>query len=343
MYNSSRNHPARRTRERRRGRPRLEILENRLLLSTVDWINSSGGDWDTPSNWSTSKLPGSGDDVVIDTSGITVTHSTGASDSIHSLTSQATLSISSGSLSIAAASTIDDLNLSGGTITGGGGVTVKSSLSWTDGTMSGAGTTTVAEGGTLNMSGVISLVGRTLVNAGTATWSRTGQYDSFAVSNGATIDNQAVRNFSITSDLPLNGSGTPPATFNNAGTVIRSGATGAAVFSVPFNNSGSLQVQSGELDLAGNGDSTGSFAVEAGATLGFGYGGHGGTQTLESGSQIGGAGTASMNGATVNLLGTSGLGILAIDFGTIDFSSTSPLSPLRRSRSPEGRWGAAVG
>src|SRR5262249_55405007 len=47
-----------------RWRPRLEILEDRTVLSKVTWINPQGGDWDTKSNWSTGQLPGVGDDVV---------------------------------------------------------------------------------------------------------------------------------------------------------------------------------------------------------------------------------------------------------------------------------------
>jgi hypothetical protein len=41
-------------------------LEERTVLSTITWVSSSGGDWDTPSNWSSSPaLPGPSDDVVI--------------------------------------------------------------------------------------------------------------------------------------------------------------------------------------------------------------------------------------------------------------------------------------
>ena len=118
MRFTPRQQPMPKARRRRRCRISLEVLEDRLMLSTVQWTNASGGDWDTPGNWSTNTLPGAGDDVVIDTAGITVTHSTTASDSIRSLTSHALLSISNGSLSIAAASTIDVLKLSGGTIKG---------------------------------------------------------------------------------------------------------------------------------------------------------------------------------------------------------------------------------
>ena len=29
----------------------LEPLEDRTLLSIVNWVSASGGDWDTPGNW----------------------------------------------------------------------------------------------------------------------------------------------------------------------------------------------------------------------------------------------------------------------------------------------------
>ena len=38
-----------------------------MMLATVTWMNPAGGDWDTPSNWSTFALPGPGDDVVVNT------------------------------------------------------------------------------------------------------------------------------------------------------------------------------------------------------------------------------------------------------------------------------------
>ena len=36
-------------------RPMPKRLEDRKLLATVTWINPGGGDWDTPSNWSTGR------------------------------------------------------------------------------------------------------------------------------------------------------------------------------------------------------------------------------------------------------------------------------------------------
>jgi hypothetical protein len=68
-------------------RPRIEVLECRTLLTTIHWINSSGGSWHVPTNWDLHRVPGAGDDVAIDAPGnYTVTHSTGQSQ-IKSLTS----------------------------------------------------------------------------------------------------------------------------------------------------------------------------------------------------------------------------------------------------------------
>ena len=54
----------------------VEPLENRTVLSTISWINPSGGDWNTASNWSTGFVPGKGDTADINisvTSPITIT------------------------------------------------------------------------------------------------------------------------------------------------------------------------------------------------------------------------------------------------------------------------------
>ena len=85
----------------------LICLEDRTLLSSVNWINAAGGDWDTPANWNTDSVPSASDDVWIDLSpGITIAHSQNDADSVNTLTlaSPDTLSISNGSLSIESAS-----------------------------------------------------------------------------------------------------------------------------------------------------------------------------------------------------------------------------------------------
>ena len=159
-------------------RPTVNRLEDRTLLTTVSWINPAGGDWDTPSNWSSDALPGPTDDVVIALSGITVTHSSTASDSVNSLTisaSDATLDLSNGSLSIASNSSISgNLSIEGGDLSVAGTLTLGGPMTWTGGTISGSGIVAAQAGLTLggpSDANSETLDGATFENAGTATLS----------------------------------------------------------------------------------------------------------------------------------------------------------------------------
>ena len=86
-------------------RPLLEGLENRTVLSSVTWVGSNGGDWDTATNWSPVGVPTATEDVVISPSSAeTIVHGMNQSDSMLSLTtnSNATLNVVQGSLKIGA-------------------------------------------------------------------------------------------------------------------------------------------------------------------------------------------------------------------------------------------------
>jgi hypothetical protein len=77
-------------------RPRLELLEDRVQPSTVNWIGGSG-DFNTAGNWSGGAVPGASDDAVINVAGITVTFSSG-SDTVKSLTCNDAFVLSGGTL-----------------------------------------------------------------------------------------------------------------------------------------------------------------------------------------------------------------------------------------------------
>jgi len=114
-----------RTRSARRSfRPNLDVLEIRLT-PTVHWTGAVSNDWDQAANWSPNGIPVASDEVVIDDLGandFTVTHSSGASDSVKSLINHASLSLTGGSLSIATSSSIaGSLTLgNGGSLSGTG-------------------------------------------------------------------------------------------------------------------------------------------------------------------------------------------------------------------------------
>src|SRR5712692_10167406 len=130
---------------RRDVRPRLEVLEDRTVPSTVIWIDGSG-DWSNNTSWldtttQTHHTPTAADNAVIDVAGLTITHSTG-SDTVHSLVSNDGFVLSGGTLSLTTASTIDNsFTMSAGTLSGAGNLTVNGLLTWTSGTMTGAGHT----------------------------------------------------------------------------------------------------------------------------------------------------------------------------------------------------------
>jgi hypothetical protein len=314
----------RRTRSRS-CRPRLEGMESRALLSAVSWTGGAGdNNWDTPANWSTDSVPGSADDVTIDTTA-NVVHSQSVTDTINSLTSSEPLTISGGTLSIASASTISSpLSITGGTLTGTGAITVSGLLTPASGTISGSGAVDANGGILLNrppLSTVFTLDGRTLTNpAGqTATW--TGTSTDVFLSDGAVFDNMG--NFLAQSQGGEFAQETgAPSSFNNSGSFTNSGESSFGS-GVAFNVAGgTVDVQSGSLSLQGGTDTGATFTSETGATLSFG-----GIETLDSSSRIGGAGTVdfstSQSPGTISMAGTYDVtGTTMDDNGRVNFTGT---------------------
>jgi hypothetical protein len=159
-------------------KPWLEYLEDRTLLSMVTWIGGSG-DWNTASNWSGGALPGNSDDVIINTSGITVTHSSG-SHSINSLNLTSATSnnfvLSGGTLAVA--TSVQDngtFSVSGGTLAGAT-VAAGTVIVGQTGSLSG-----VTLGGTLDMASVngsLNIVNGMTVNGTVNLGSSTGTTSS---------------------------------------------------------------------------------------------------------------------------------------------------------------------
>ncbi len=144
--------------KRRKGRlckPLFEALEDRQLLSTIDWVSTSSGSWDVGSNWSTGTVPGPNDDVVIAVSGATPTITIGSNvESVQSITSSDPLVISGGGLTVTADSTISGgLDMTGGTLTASG--SAKSLLVSGTTTVAGANLDALA-GATLKLSQLAS-------------------------------------------------------------------------------------------------------------------------------------------------------------------------------------------
>lgn len=231
-------------------------------------------------------------------SGATVTFaSTGQTlDTGASFSGAGTLQITATTVTANSAVSIGSaFSLASGTLTGPGTVTVGGAMTWSGGAISGTGTTQI--NGSLSISGATAKTlntSRILNNGGSANW--TG--GSFDTGNGAVFNNQAggtfTTNFDGTFAYDLGGA---ISSFNNAGTFTKSAGTVSTTFTAPFNNSGTVNVNSGNLQLSGGGTQTGAFSIASGAALTFGSV----SQSLNAGTSFSGAGTAVITSTTVTV------------------------------------------
>jgi hypothetical protein len=87
------------------------------LYTTNSWINSNGGNWSNPSNWSADRVPGQYDNVLIDVPGNPTIQYDQGTTSINSLVSDDPLSIVGGSLWVANTVQVNNtFTLAGGTL-----------------------------------------------------------------------------------------------------------------------------------------------------------------------------------------------------------------------------------
>ncbi len=204
-------------------------------------------------------------------------------------------------------------------------------------------------GGTLQGTGSLTTTGFSTISAAVTldglTWNQTDVLD-ITGSGGLTLNNGATLNNAITGVINLVGTNTTPifrsvgaATLNNHGTLnkLAGTTTSQTIHSgVDFHNSGSVNIDSGTLNIAGNGTDTGAYTVASGATLSFNAPSFSGvTRTLDTTSSVTGTGTLQVNGTTVHANGSLGIANtgtgLIVSLGTLNANAdsiTGALVPL---------------
>ena len=240
-----------------------------------------------------------------------------------------TISGGTATLSTGSGDATPSLTMSGGVLTGTDNLTV-STLSWSDGLMTGGGSTILSSGGS-----------GTIANGGSKQLDRTLQIAGSIADSGSGLialdqagDSAGV--IDIVSGGSLNDSGGGAISYSNSnsgnevlvqGTFTDSGTNPVSI-NVPFNNSGTVNVTAGKLSLQAGGSDSGSFSVSASATLGFDGSP---TTTFSNGSSLTGAGTAEISigavsfGSSVNL---ANMTAFSMSGGTATFSTGAAVGML---------------
>ena len=298
-----------------------------LVEATVFWVGSSGF-WDDTAHWNTGVVPGPADQVFIGSvvGNITVTYRSGT-NSVTSINSHENFVMTGGNLALSDASTSQDLTLSCCTLSGSGDITVRDTFTGTGGTLDGLGAINIGPSAKMDIRGSTkTLRGRTINNAGTATW--TSGYIGTGL--GAVFNNTGTFDAQVNSNTFDYSQGGTVTIFNNSGSFRRTAGADTATIDVIFNNSGSVQAQSGTLNLTRGGDSSGSFEATSTGTLGFG----GGTHNLDGSSSVFGDGTVKVTSGTANFGGAykvTGGDTTTITGGTANFNADATTAALTLS------------
>ncbi|MBI5772031.1 MAG: PEP-CTERM sorting domain-containing protein, partial [Verrucomicrobia bacterium] len=240
--------------------------------------------------------------------------------------------------------TLPTLTLTGGTIDGNGTLNVATysqsggalavanlnltgTVAWTSGNWNGpAGSTaTIASGSTLNLTNTNAhdFDARTITNNGILNWTlgylRSGHGGSFVNTAGATFNDGNANGYSFHDGF---GGG---ASFVNQGTYSRN-ATGTTYFDVAFNNTGTVNLQQGDLQLRAGGTMSATSVVNASANTNLYFTND---YTLAAGAQLAGAGAFTQTGGTLTFANLkapafnwssgnwNGAGTSAIDAATV--------------------------
>src|ERR1043166_7195740 len=211
--------------------------------------------------------------------------------------------------------------------------------------MTGAGHTIIAAGATGSINGFNNKgLNRNFDNAGTTTYSGNDLYFGLGAPIAGTINNLASGIFSVNDDADFTQSSSAAHSFNNTGTFNKNGAGTTTDFNVvPFNNSGTVNINAGTLSLnAGGSHSSTNWNVPAGSVLNLGgnfsysaasiLSGAGAINFLNGTHNIIGqflpSGTVSCSGATVTIANTMPAVAFSISAGTVNFNAPQSLTSL---------------
>ena len=197
------------------------------------------------------------------------------------------------------------VGLVGGTVAIASGLTLTlpGAVTWAGGDVAGPGTLTTTGTTTISAWAYID-GGLTWVNTGTLIDKYYISDDDYLTTSTLTntVDNQATGIFDITADGFYNFYNlwhSAPTVFNNAGLLEKTAGTGTVNFYATVNNTGTIKVTSGTLELDGGGNIGGVVSTSGGGVLTFVGGGFTMSDVVENN------GTLALAGQTVTFAGAS--------------------------------------
>ncbi|HWY78290.1 MAG TPA: hypothetical protein VN281_21925 [Verrucomicrobiae bacterium] len=213
--------------------------------------------------------------------------------------------------------TNDIVNVTNGTVNLTAPVTIAGQLNWSAGTFTG-NPMTIASNGVMNANCTATLfLENALTNAGTITLSNNSGTLWVINNNGVPyaglIENLPGALFDIQNDQTMLNDAGATAYFHNAGTLRKSGTTGATYISIPLINSGSVTGLQGTLTFNGGGTLAGTYTAAGGAAIYF----SGGYFTNSSSVAINGPGTVQLVGNGNLTLLADAIANLALAGGTV--------------------------
>jgi hypothetical protein len=276
------------------GAPTLVTVTVRPSLERR-WNNPAGGNWSDASNWLNNLIPGPDDIAIIDLAGtyqvnvdvnatISRLHLGAATDTqTLNVNSSRTLTVLNGGtgaeggylqaifggsvMNIEGDLTVGSLGIGAGALNGSGDVTVTHYFVFTQGSMNGSGRTIVgpdATGGLYTASSKAINNSRVLENRGELVYSGNGLAFGLSGAGSGRIVNAAGATFEIQDEADVNRNSTGNYGFDNAGLLRKTGTNSTAFFAsnVALNNTGTIQVESGTIELVGGGNLGGSVVVD---------------------------------------------------------------------------------
>ena len=310
------------------------------------WTAAIDGLWSKAGNWSAG-LPVGGQLVLVPDLAGTVTLDTDSTigslvlDDDLSITANNTLTISgvadlnapvtilaNGELELNGGTSTIDTVTSNGILTNTGALTVESQMTLNAGFLLGvAGTTTIANGAALSVTGFTELQENTLFNDGVATLTGTLQ-----LSNSGIYNNRILSQTDFQGDVAIGGGGS---TLINAGLIRKTAGGGNSTSDSILTNTGTFESQTGTINLTGPSDhddgtlfaNGGNFLLSNGHTFASdssvtGNGNvtfNGGNHTLDGSYTL--VGTTTVQSALLDINGNIDFDILNVTSATVNFNS----------------------